>query len=64
MKRTPEARVSRRIPADFDEALRHLAAIRRQSVNEVIELVALPVVEETIRNELIELSTALRYGDK
>ena len=60
MKRTPEARVSRRIPADFDEALRHLAAIRRQSVNEVIELVALPVIEEDIRVELDKLKVVAR----
>lgn len=64
MKRTPEARVSRRIPAAFDQALRRAAAIRGQSVNEVIERVALPAVEETVRNELVELSTALQYGDK
>ena len=61
MKRTTApARVSRRIPAAFDQALRRAAAIRGQSVNEVIELVALPVVEEDIRVELDKLKGIAR----
>jgi uncharacterized protein (DUF1778 family) len=52
-------RISRRIPASVDSALRRAAALRDLSVNDYLEIILLPVIQKDLQG----MVDALRCGE-